>query len=63
MVLKLYGHVFSTNTERVAIVLHEMQVPFEFHTIDLQKGEHMSPECIKKQPFGQIPYIVRPEFI
>ena len=63
MVLKLYGNDYSTNTSSVAIVLHEKQVPFEFHTVDFYKGEHKSPEYIKKHPFGQAPCIVRPEFI
>ena len=59
MVLKLYGAVNSTCSKRVAIVLHEKKVPFEFHIIDFKKAENKSPEYLKKQPFGQIPYIVR----
>ena len=58
MVLKLYGTAISTNTQHVAVALKEKQVPFEFVFIDLAKGEHKSPEFLKKQPFGQIPYIV-----
>jgi glutathione S-transferase len=58
MVLKLFGNVKSTCTCRVAIVLHEKQVPFEFHPVDFAKGEHKSPEYLEKQPFGQVPYIV-----
>ncbi|KAJ3504539.1 hypothetical protein NLJ89_g7884 [Agrocybe chaxingu] len=38
MVLKLYGSPISTCTKRVALVLHEKQVPFEFHAIDFSKG-------------------------
>ena len=59
MVLKLYGAVNSTCSKRVAIVLHEKKVPFEFHIINFSKAENKSPEYLKKQPFGQIPYIVR----
>ena len=33
-------------------------MPFEFVNIDFMKGEHKSPEYLKKQPFGQVPYIV-----
>ncbi|EDR09231.1 uncharacterized protein LACBIDRAFT_296671 [Laccaria bicolor S238N-H82] len=57
MVFKLYGVAFSTCTKRVAIVLHEKNVPFEFHPIDFAAGEHKSPEFLKHQPFGQVPYI------
>ena len=58
MVFKLYGVAFSTCMKRVAIVLHEKNVPFEFHPIDFAGGQHKSPEFLKHQPFGQIPYIV-----
>ncbi|KAF9544698.1 hypothetical protein CPC08DRAFT_594366, partial [Agrocybe pediades] len=54
MVLKLYGHPISTCTHRVAVVLHEKQVPFSFHLIDMARGEHKSAEYLNKQPFGQV---------
>ncbi|KAG6840451.1 hypothetical protein C0991_006627 [Blastosporella zonata] len=57
MVLKLYGISYSTCTQRVATVLLEKQVPFEFITVDFSTGEHKSPAYLEKQPFGQIPYI------
>ncbi|KIM40726.1 hypothetical protein M413DRAFT_19258 [Hebeloma cylindrosporum] len=63
MVLKLYGSPVSTCTRRVAIVLHEKQVPFELHPIDFAKGEHKSPEFLTHQPFGQVPYIDDDGFI
>jgi len=58
MVFNLYGVAFSTCTKRVAIVLHEKNVPFQFHPIDFASGQHKSPEFLKYQPFGQVPYIV-----
>lgn len=58
MVVKLYGSSMSTCTRRVAVVLHEKQVPFEFCSIDLMKGEHKTLQYLKKQPFGQVPYFV-----
>ncbi|KAH7884261.1 thioredoxin-like protein [Phlebopus sp. FC_14] len=57
MVLKLYGYPTSTCTLRVACVLKEKDVPFEFVAIDLVKGEHKAPDFVAKQPFGQVPYI------
>jgi glutathione S-transferase len=59
MVLKLYGSSQSTCTRRVAAVLHEKKVPFQFVAVDLMKGEHKAPSFLAKQPFGQVPYIVR----
>jgi len=58
MVLQLYGSPFSTATKRVAMVLHEKKIPFEFQEVVLAKKEHKSPEYMAKQPFGQVPYIV-----
>ncbi|KZP20614.1 hypothetical protein FIBSPDRAFT_861358 [Athelia psychrophila] len=55
--LKLYGNPFSTSTQRVAIVLKEKNVPFEFISIGLIKGEHKAPAFVPKQPFAQVPFI------
>ncbi|KAI0764079.1 glutathione S-transferase [Irpex lacteus] len=48
MVLKIYGALISTNTQRALVTLKEKGVPYEF---------------IPKQPFGQIPYIDDDGFI
>ena len=60
MVLKLYGSPTSTavSVRLVALVLREKKVPFELVPIDFSKKEHKSPEHLKNQPFGQVPYIV-----
>jgi glutathione S-transferase len=58
-ILKLYGAKIATCTRRVGTVLHELNVPFELIEVDVMGGAHKTPEYLKKQPFGQIPYIVR----
>ncbi|KAG6852872.1 hypothetical protein C0991_008452 [Blastosporella zonata] len=63
MVLKLYGSGGSTCTRRVGAFLREKKIPFELVEIDLAHGEHKSPAYLKKQPFGQIPYIDDDGFI
>ncbi|KAJ7928338.1 thioredoxin-like protein [Mycena leptocephala] len=62
-ILKLYGGKIATCTRRVATVLHELKVPFELIEVDVMNGEHKTPEYLKKQPFGQIPYIDDDGFI
>ncbi|RXW14246.1 hypothetical protein EST38_g11606 [Candolleomyces aberdarensis] len=57
MVLKLYAAPQSTASLRVAQVLHEKNVPFEFHPIDLRAKEQKNPAFLEKNPFGQVPYI------
>ncbi|KAK7466163.1 hypothetical protein VKT23_004886 [Stygiomarasmius scandens] len=63
MVLKLYGSPVSTCSRRVAVVLYEKKIPYEFVNVELAKGEHKSPAYLEKQPFGQIPYIDDDGFI
>ncbi|KAM6494380.1 putative glutathione S-transferase [Amanita muscaria] len=63
MVLKLVGSPTSTCGQRVAIVLHEKNVPFELVPINLAKGEQKAPAYVEKQPFGQVPYIDDDGFI
>ena len=58
MVLKLYGSDLSTMTPVVALVLHELNVPFEYIQVHMLRDEHKHPEFVAKQPFVFVPYIV-----
>jgi len=58
MVLKVYGATQATCTKRVATVLYEKKIPYEFISVDVANQEHKSPAYLEKHPFGQIPYIV-----
>ncbi|KAI0048491.1 glutathione S-transferase [Auriscalpium vulgare] len=57
MVLKLYGGSMSTCTRRVAVVAREAGVPYELVVVDHRNKQHKTPEYLKHQPFGLIPYI------
>ncbi|TFK27877.1 glutathione S-transferase [Coprinopsis marcescibilis] len=63
MVLKLYAAPLSTASLRVAQILHEKQIPFEFHHVNLANKEQKNAEYLEKQPFGQVPYIDDDGFI
>ena len=41
------------------MILLEKKVPFEFIHIKSDAGEQKSPAFLEKQPFGQVPVIVR----
>ncbi|KAJ6592411.1 thioredoxin-like protein [Mycena capillaripes] len=56
-IIKVYGAEASPATRRVATVLHELRVPIKLIKVDMGGGEHKSSAFMKKQPFGQIPYI------
>lgn len=51
----VFGNPMSTCTRKVLTVLGEKGAPFDFVTIDFQKGEHKAPAHVARQPFGQVP--------
>jgi glutathione S-transferase len=57
MVLKLYGFPISPATRLASLILREYNVPYEFHVIDLTKGEHLTDSYAETNPFKEIPYI------
>lgn len=60
MVVKIHGIKQSTCTQRVSTVLKELGVPYEIVPVNFQTGEHKKEEYLQtKQPFGQIPVLVR----
>ncbi|KAI0696165.1 glutathione S-transferase [Cytidiella melzeri] len=63
MVLKLYGGAHSPPTLRVAHILKEKNVPFDFVLVNVAEKQHKTPEYLQKQPFGQVPYIDDDGFI
>ncbi|KAK7044189.1 hypothetical protein VNI00_007909 [Paramarasmius palmivorus] len=63
MVLKFYGHPNTTCSRRVATILYEMRIPYEFYFVDIAKGEQKTPEHLEKHPFGLVPFIDDDGFI
>lgn len=59
MVLKLYG-LMTACTQLVYCVLKEKEIPFEVVFVDMVgSAEHKSEAYLEKNPWGQVPYIVR----
>ena len=63
MVLKLYGYPASMNAQRVALILNEKNVPFEYVMVDMAKLEHKAEPTISNQPWGSLPWIVRSDYL
>ena len=55
--LKLYGFP-QTRSDRVAWILQELDLEYEFIKVDLMKGEHRSPEFLAVNPNGKVPALV-----
>ncbi|KIM22232.1 hypothetical protein M408DRAFT_323893 [Serendipita vermifera MAFF 305830] len=57
MVLKLYTSAIATCGQRVAVILHEKQIPYELIEPNWVNKEHKSESWLKNHPFGQMPFI------
>ncbi|THY01347.1 glutathione S-transferase III [Aureobasidium pullulans] len=56
MAMRLYGSKLSTCTQRVMLVLNELDLSYELISIDMKKGEHKTPDFIRDaHPFGKLP--------
>lgn len=51
----LYGDKRATCTQRILILLEELNLKYNFSNVELKKGEHKSPEFLELQPFGKVP--------
>lgn len=58
--LKFYFHP-SPNPMKVALLLEELQIPFELVGVDMFKGEQHKPEFLKINPNAKLPAIVDDE--
>ena len=55
--MKLYDFPGAPNPRRVKIFAAEKDIELELINCDLAKGEHKTPEFIKKNPSGKIPVL------
>lgn len=57
MSLALYGHPFSSYTQKALIALYENDTPFEFRVIGPDAAEH-SAEWLRRWPLAKFPLLV-----
>ena len=55
--LTFYHHPYSSNAQKVRLLLEEMGVPFQPVLVNLQKGEQSLPPFLAINPFGAVPAI------
>jgi len=53
---RLYGYT-TQNTLKALYVLQELGVDYEFHFVNLGKGEQRSPEFAARTPIGKVPVL------
>jgi glutathione S-transferase len=63
--LKLYGHVnrLSPGTLKLRVALAEADAVYEYHPVDLARGEQLAPEFLALNPHGKIPVLVEDDFV
>lgn len=57
MALVLYGHPFSSYTQKVLIALYENSTPFEFRCLGPDTPQH-SAEWLQRWPLGKFPLLI-----
>ena len=57
MSIVLYGHPFSSYTQKALIALYENGVPFEFRCIDAEHPQHVQ-EWLRRWPMAKFPLLV-----
>lgn len=62
MSLTLYMHPISTVSRPVSLFIAEKNLPVEEKGLNLQAGEHKSPEYLAINPNGQVPALVEGDF-
>lgn len=55
--MKLYHFPLSGHAHRARLFLSLLNVPHEIIDVDLKAGEHLTPEFLAMNPFGQVPVL------
>lgn len=55
--LEVYGDPRSMCTQKILILLEELNLKYDLKSIDLSKGEHKNDEFLKLNPFGKVPAV------
>jgi glutathione S-transferase len=55
--IKLYGHPFSLNARKAHWTLEELELPYEYQTVNIPKGEQKTPLFLAINPAGRVPVL------
>ena len=55
--MRLYQHPYSFNARRAVLTALHLAVPVELVTVDLAKGDHMTPEYLRMNPNHKVPVL------
>ena len=55
--IDIYGHFFSSPSNKVRLCASYLALPYEYHHVELSQGQHMSPDFLTVNPAGRVPAI------
>lgn len=55
--LHIYGITLSSPANKVRFTANYLQIPYEFHELNMLEGEHRGPAYLKINPYGKVPAI------
>ena len=55
--LKVYGDYNSGNCYKVKLMLHLLGLEYQWHSVDILKGEAQAPAFLAKNPNGKVPVL------
>jgi GSH-dependent disulfide-bond oxidoreductase len=58
--IQLYS-LATPNGQKIGIALEEMELPYDAHLVNIQKGDQFKPEFVAINPNSKIPAIVDPD--
>ncbi len=58
---RLYDDPISGNGYKVRLVLAQLHIAYQYHTLDIMKGETRQPTFLTKNPLGKIPVLETPD--
>src|SRR5258708_15549371 len=55
--MKIYGMTGSGNCWKPAVLMKQLQIPFEWIEVDILNGRSRTPELLSKNPNGKVPLL------
>ena len=55
--LKVYGDYNSGNCYKIKLMLHLLGLEYQWHAVDILKGETQTPQFLAKNPNGKVPVL------
>lgn len=55
--LKVYGDYNSGNCYKIKLMLHLLGLEYQWHAVDILKGETETPQFLAKNPNGKVPVL------